>query len=291
MSPTCDRRRSRRVLHPTPQHPRVAGRQRREHGGGQPSLRRERLDSPSWADEARNEAEVKNVNSFRYLEKALEYEITRQIDLIEGGGKVVPGDAALGHEHRSHALDAQQGRSPRLSCFPEPDLPLLVDEADRTRALDDHRSCQARSSLRRGCGIDLRRGRADAVSGFADYFEATPEAAKNAKAASNWIMGELLRMLNERGREISDVPIQPAALAGLIALIDKERSAVQSQGRVRECATRGDRRTTSSARKGLHRIPMKVRSRRSSRKSSSSMTRPPCNAAGKNRHSASSSVR
>ena len=56
---------------------------------------------------------------------------------------------------------------------------------------------------------------------LADYFEATARAAKNAKAASNWIMGELLRTLNERGQEISDVPIQPAALAGLIALIDK----------------------------------------------------------------------
>jgi aspartyl-tRNA(Asn)/glutamyl-tRNA(Gln) amidotransferase subunit B len=56
---------------------------------------------------------------------------------------------------------------------------------------------------------------------LADYFEGTARAAKNAKAASNWIMGELLRTLNERGHEISDVPIRPAALAGLIALIDK----------------------------------------------------------------------
>jgi len=56
---------------------------------------------------------------------------------------------------------------------------------------------------------------------LADYFEATAQAAKNPKAASNWIMGELLRTLKERGQEIGDVPIPPAALAGLIALVDK----------------------------------------------------------------------
>jgi len=56
---------------------------------------------------------------------------------------------------------------------------------------------------------------------LADYFEATARAANNPKAASNWIMGELLRTLKERSQEISDVPIPPAALAALIALIDK----------------------------------------------------------------------
>jgi aspartyl-tRNA(Asn)/glutamyl-tRNA(Gln) amidotransferase subunit B len=56
---------------------------------------------------------------------------------------------------------------------------------------------------------------------LADYFEETARAAKNAKAASNWIMGELLRTLKERGQEIGDVPMQPPALAGLIALIER----------------------------------------------------------------------
>ena len=55
----------------------------------------------------------------------------------------------------------------------------------------------------------LRRRRADAVAALADYFEATAAAANNAKAASNWIMGELLRTLNERGLEIADAPLQP----------------------------------------------------------------------------------
>ena len=56
---------------------------------------------------------------------------------------------------------------------------------------------------------------------LADYFEATARAAGNSKAASNWIMGELLRTLNERGQSIADVPMAPPALAGLIALIDR----------------------------------------------------------------------
>ena len=56
---------------------------------------------------------------------------------------------------------------------------------------------------------------------LADYFEAVAGAAGNAKAASNWVMGELLRTLNERGTAVADVPLPPAALAGLIALVDK----------------------------------------------------------------------
>jgi aspartyl-tRNA(Asn)/glutamyl-tRNA(Gln) amidotransferase subunit B len=58
-------------------------------------------------------------------------------------------------------------------------------------------------------------------SGLADYFEQVAGAAGNPKAASNWVMGELLRTLNERGTAVADVPLQPAALAGLIALVDK----------------------------------------------------------------------
>ena len=170
-------------------------------------------------------AEVKNVNSFRYLEKALEYEITRQIDLIEGGGKVVQEtrlwDTSTG---RTHSMRSKE-EAHDYRYFPEPDLPpLLVDEARIERV----RSTMPELPEARGRRFVVEYGIPTYDAGvltqsaaLADYFEATARAAKNAKAASNWIMGELLRTLNERGQEISDVPIQPAALAGLIALIDK----------------------------------------------------------------------
>jgi len=170
-------------------------------------------------------AEVKNVNSFRYLEKALEYEITRQIDLIEGGGKVVQEtrlwDTGSG---RTHSMRSKE-EAHDYRYFPEPDLPpLLVDEAriDRVREtmpeLPEARSRRFVSEY----GIPAYdAGVLTQSAQLADYFEATARAANNPKAASNWIMGELLRTLKERSQEISDVPIPPAALAALIALIDK----------------------------------------------------------------------
>jgi aspartyl-tRNA(Asn)/glutamyl-tRNA(Gln) amidotransferase subunit B len=169
-------------------------------------------------------AEVKNVNSFRHLEKALEYEITRQIDLIEGGGKVVQEtrlwDTSTG---RTHSMRSKE-EAHDYRYFPEPDLPpLLVDEAriDRVREtmpeLPEARSRRFVSEY----GIPAYdAGVLTQSAQLADYFEATARAANNPKAASNWIMGELLRTLKERSQEISDVPIPPAALAALIALID-----------------------------------------------------------------------
>jgi aspartyl-tRNA(Asn)/glutamyl-tRNA(Gln) amidotransferase subunit B len=170
-------------------------------------------------------AEVKNVNSFRYLEKALEYEIRRQIGVIEEGGKVVQEtrlwDTSSG---RTHSMRSKE-EAHDYRYFPEPDLPpLLVDAAriDRVRSsmpeLPDARSRRFVAEY----GIPAYdAGVLTQSAALADYFEATAQAAKNAKAASNWIMGELLRTLKERSQEIVDVPIQPAALAGLITLIDK----------------------------------------------------------------------
>jgi aspartyl-tRNA(Asn)/glutamyl-tRNA(Gln) amidotransferase subunit B len=170
-------------------------------------------------------AEVKNVNSFRYLEKALEYEIVRQIDVIEGGGKVMQEtrlwDSSTG---RTHSMRSKE-EAHDYRYFPEPDLPpLLVDEAriERVRAtmpeLPEARSRRFVADY----GIPAYdAGVLTQSAALADYFEATAAAAKNAKAASNWIMGELLRTLKERDQEIGTVPMQPAALADLIALIDK----------------------------------------------------------------------
>ena len=170
-------------------------------------------------------AEVKNVNSFRYLEKALEYEIGRQIDVIEGGGKVVQEtrlwDTSTG---RTHSMRSKE-EAHDYRYFPEPDLPpLLVDETriERVRAtmpeLPDARSRRFVAQY----GIpEYDAGVLTQSAALADYFEATAKAAGNSKAASNWIMGELLRTLKERGQSIGDISLRPAALAGLLALIDK----------------------------------------------------------------------
>jgi aspartyl-tRNA(Asn)/glutamyl-tRNA(Gln) amidotransferase subunit B len=170
-------------------------------------------------------AEVKNVNSFRYLEKALEYEIGRQIDVIEGGGKVVQEtrlwDTSTG---RTHSMRSKE-EAHDYRYFPEPDLPpLLVNEAriERVRAtMPELPDARSRRFVAEYAIPEYDAGVLTQSAALADYFEATARAAGNPKAASNWIMGELLRTLKERGQSIGDISLRPAALSGLLALIDK----------------------------------------------------------------------
>ena len=170
-------------------------------------------------------AEVKNVNSFRYLQKALDYEIERQIDVVEHGGHVV---------QETRLFDAAQGRTYSMRSkeeahdyryFPEPDLPpLMVDEHRLAAIAKSLPELPETRMLRFIREYALPAYDADLLTqtrGLADYFEATARAAGNAKAASNWIMGELLRTMKERTVSIEQVPLAPAALAELIQIVDR----------------------------------------------------------------------
>jgi aspartyl-tRNA(Asn)/glutamyl-tRNA(Gln) amidotransferase subunit B len=169
-------------------------------------------------------AEVKNLNSFRYLEKALEYEIDRQTDLLESGGRVIQEtrlwDSPSG---RTHSMRSKE-EAHDYRYFPEPDLPpLVVDEArvERVRQTMPELPEARRRRFVTQYGIpDYDAGVLTQSAELADYFEAVAAAAGNPKAASNWTMGELLRTMNERGVTIAEVPLQAAALAGLITLIE-----------------------------------------------------------------------
>jgi len=169
-------------------------------------------------------AEVKNVNSFRYLQKALEYEIARQIDLVSRGERVVQEtrlfDSALG---RTFSMRSKE-EAHDYRYFPEPDLPpLVVSPARRARVaasmpeLPDAR----RARFER----DYRLPAYDAAvltetRGLADYFEAVAAASGNAKAASNWVMGEVLRLLKAHDATIATVGVTAEALGALITLVD-----------------------------------------------------------------------
>jgi aspartyl-tRNA(Asn)/glutamyl-tRNA(Gln) amidotransferase subunit B len=170
-------------------------------------------------------AEVKNLNSFRYLEKALAYEIERQIDLLGGGGRVVQEtrlwDSAAG---RTLSMRSKE-EAHDYRYFPEPDLPPLVVDEARIAAVRG-RMPELPDARRRRFVADYGLPAYDAgvltsSSGLADYFEKVAAASGNAKAASNWVMGELLRTMKERAALIAEVPLRPEALAGLISLVDK----------------------------------------------------------------------
>ena len=169
-------------------------------------------------------AEVKNVNSFRHLRKALEYEIDRQIELLDHGGQVAQEtrlwDSAAG---RTQSMRSKE-EAHDYRYFPEPDLPPVVIDAARVEAV--RASMPELPEARRlrfvaAYGLpEYDAGVLTQSAALADYFEQVAAAAGNPKAASNWVMGELLRTIKDRGAAIADVPLTPAALGGLIALVD-----------------------------------------------------------------------
>jgi len=174
--------------------------------------------------------EIKNVNSFRYLQKAIEYEIGRHVDVIEHGGRIV---------QETRLFDAAQGRTYSMRSkeeahdyryFPEPDLPPLVVDEERLRAIGEALPELPEARRQRFIAEHALPGYDAALltqtRGVADFFEDTARASGNAKAASNWVMGEILRAMKERGVAIEAVPITPPALAGLIAL--QEQGAISS---------------------------------------------------------------
>jgi aspartyl-tRNA(Asn)/glutamyl-tRNA(Gln) amidotransferase subunit B len=170
-------------------------------------------------------AEVKNLNSFRFLQRALEHEIARQIEILRDGGRVV---------QETRLWDADAGRTVSMRSkeeahdyryFPEPDLPPVSVDAERIariRAAMPELPDARRRRLVELFGLpDYDAGQLTQSRGLTDYFEAAVRAGAPAKAASNWIMGELARVLKEHGADIASSPLTAERLAGLIALIEK----------------------------------------------------------------------
>jgi aspartyl-tRNA(Asn)/glutamyl-tRNA(Gln) amidotransferase subunit B len=179
---------------------------------------------PAGQDAFGTKAEVKNVNSFRYLQKAIEYEIARQIEVLESGGRVVQEtrlwDSATG---RTHSMRSKE-EAHDYRYFPEPDLPPLVIDAAR---LDEVRRTMPELPDARRTRFVSQYGIPEYDAGvltqsaqLADYFEAVASASGAPKAASNWVMGELLRTLKARGSEIPETLVAPAALAELVRLVE-----------------------------------------------------------------------
>ncbi len=168
--------------------------------------------------------EVKNLNSFRYLQRALEYEIERQIGVLESGGRIVQEtrlwNLATGRTEPMRSKEFAHD----YRYFPEPDLlPVRVTEAMRERILAEMPELPADRRARFLSEYGLSVYDADVLTDTrarADYFEAVVRAGVAPKAASGWIQTELLRRLNDAGRSIGDSPIPPAALAELIALVE-----------------------------------------------------------------------
>ncbi len=169
-------------------------------------------------------AEVKNLNSFRYLQRALEYEIERQIGVLESGGRVL---------QETRLWDVAEGvtvamRSKEFAhdyrYFPDPDLlPVHVDSAWLGEIKSEMPELPE-AKRDRFVGVyglsAYDAGVLTASRSLADYFEAVVKAGAPAKTAANWISTELLRQLKDSGRDIDASPVNPAALADLLRRVE-----------------------------------------------------------------------
>ncbi|MGB5427186.1 MAG: Asp-tRNA(Asn)/Glu-tRNA(Gln) amidotransferase subunit GatB [Gammaproteobacteria bacterium] len=170
-------------------------------------------------------AEIKNINSFRFVEQAINYEVERQIMLLESGGTVV-------QETRLFDADRQETRSMRSKeeandyrYFPDPDLlPVELDEAflEAVRKTLPELPDARKARLVNEHGLsDYDAAVLTASRELADYFEAAVEAASGAgKLTANWVMGELSGALNKSDCDIGSSPVSAAALGGLLLRIE-----------------------------------------------------------------------
>ncbi|HEV7613775.1 MAG TPA: Asp-tRNA(Asn)/Glu-tRNA(Gln) amidotransferase subunit GatB [Steroidobacteraceae bacterium] len=173
-------------------------------------------------------AEIKNLNSFRFVEKAINYEVARQIDLLESGGTVV-------QETRLYDSDRDETRSMRSKeeandyrYFPDPDLlPVQIDEAfiDAVRATLPELPDDKAARFARDFGLSAYdAGVLSASRELGAYFEAVTARlgathAAHAKLAANWVMGELSSALNRDNLDLEDSRVLPAQLSGLLERI------------------------------------------------------------------------
>jgi aspartyl-tRNA(Asn)/glutamyl-tRNA(Gln) amidotransferase subunit B len=179
---------------------------------------------PAGQAEFGTRAEIKNLNSFRFVERAINYEVERQIDVIEGGGTVV-------QETRLYDPDRGETRSMRSKeeandyrYFPDPDLlPLAIDDAliETIRAQLPELPDQKAARFVRDFGLsDYDAGVLTASREMADYYESVVQRlGGNAKLVANWVMGELSGALNKDNLDVAQSRIGAAALAGLLARI------------------------------------------------------------------------
>jgi aspartyl-tRNA(Asn)/glutamyl-tRNA(Gln) amidotransferase subunit B len=167
--------------------------------------------------------EIKNVNSFSGVEKAIELEITRQIEILESGGRVEQ-QTLLWDDHRGRLRPMRsKEESHDYRYFPDPDLPPLLVSAGAIEAARDalpERPAARRERFMAVYGLSAYDAGVLTLSrATADYFEAVAEATGEAKAAANWVMGPALALMNERKEDAGTFAVPPSALAEIIALV------------------------------------------------------------------------
>ncbi len=176
------------------------------------------------AEKFGTKVELKNLNSFRFLQKAIDYEVERQIAAIEAGEKIVQ-ETRLWNEREAKTYSMRSKEEAHdYRYFPEPDLPpLVVDETfvERLRAQMPELPEARRQRFIGEYGLSFHdASQLTEARALAEYFEETARTGGNAKTAANWILNELLRELKNAGVEVAASPVSAASLGGMTRLIE-----------------------------------------------------------------------
>jgi aspartyl-tRNA(Asn)/glutamyl-tRNA(Gln) amidotransferase subunit B len=172
---------------------------------------------PRGQKEFGTKTEIKNVNSFRFIREALEYEIDRQIDIVESGGKVTQETRLYNPaEGKTYGMRSKE-QAHDYRYFPEPDLlPLVVDEkwqAEIRGTLPELPEARRKRMVADYGITDYDAQVLTSTKSFADQFEAAAKAAKNPKRVANLVQGELMGRLKAKGLEIEQSPISMKGVA------------------------------------------------------------------------------
>jgi aspartyl-tRNA(Asn)/glutamyl-tRNA(Gln) amidotransferase subunit B len=179
---------------------------------------------PVGQEEFGTKTELKNLNSFNFVRKGLEYEEWRQREVVKSGGTIDQETRRFDESSNTTILMRVKEGSDDYRYFPEPDLPdLYIDEEWKARIraeipeLPDSRRKRYVEEL----GLPVYDAEVLTVTKeMADFFEATIKGGADPKLASNWIMGDVSGYLNAEQKELADVPLTPEGLAGMIKLIE-----------------------------------------------------------------------
>ena len=169
--------------------------------------------------------EVKNLNSFRFLQKALQYEIERQIEIVEGGG-AIPQETRLwdSREQRTYGMRSKEFAHD-YRYFPEPDLlPVVITKEwkeEVRRSLPELPEARRQRFLRDYSLTDYDAAQLTSSKVLADYFEVVAKVCGEPKLAANWVLSELLYLLKEANKEITESPVSAPDLAELLGVIGK----------------------------------------------------------------------
>jgi aspartyl-tRNA(Asn)/glutamyl-tRNA(Gln) amidotransferase subunit B len=169
-------------------------------------------------------AELKNMNSFRNVQRALEYEIKRQQYVLENGQEVIQ-ETRLWDDSQGVTLSMRSKEEAHdYRYFPDPDLvPIVIDEAwieEVNKSLPELPLEKRERFIREYQLSPYDAGVLTSSRALADYFEEVARLSGKPKVAGNWVMGDVLRFLNEEKRDIKECPILPQSLAEMIVLIE-----------------------------------------------------------------------